>query len=287
MSGNNKPQDWPPLKQVIQKYDLRASKRFGQNFLLDSNITDKIAQSARAQSKDIFEIGPGPGGLTRSLLKIAPESLCVIELDRRMIAPLEELAASSEGKMRIIQADALAYEFPENTRNAAIVANLPYNIATALLLKWLGLIDRDPNIFESMTLLFQKEVAQRLTARPREAHYGRLAVISQYLCKVERVFDIPPGAFSPAPKVTSTLVRLEPLEHESETPRPKLRTLEDITRSAFGQRRKMIRSSLKGYKSALKELDIDITKRAEELTVNDYISIANFVDQYHAGRKET
>jgi 16S rRNA (adenine1518-N6/adenine1519-N6)-dimethyltransferase len=198
----------PPLREVIRRHDLAARKSLGQNFLLDLNLTRRIARAAAPLDQGaVVEIGPGPGGLTRALLLEGASHVTAIERDQRCIAALGELAAAFPGRLTLVDGDALALD-PASLAPAPrkIVANLPYNIATALLLRWL------PNIaaYESLTLMFQKEVAQRLAAAPRSKEYGRLSVMTQWLCDVRPLFDIPPRAFVPAPKVTSTLMRQSP-----------------------------------------------------------------------------
>lgn len=263
----------PPLRDVIKAHDLRAEKKLGQNFLLDLNLTDKIARSAGELSDfTVFEIGPGPGGLTRSLLKAGAKKVVAIEFDPRAVQALEDLKRAVEGRLEVLQADALETDLMAMAEAPrAIVANLPYNIATPLLVGWLSQIHANSGVFSSMTLMFQKEVAQRITASVGEKHYGRLAVLAQWLCDTKILFDVPPSAFTPAPKVVSSVVQFIPKSIDDS---PSFQSVEKITADAFGQRRKMIRSSLKNYKQYFEELGIDETDRAENLSVSQYIDLA-------------
>jgi 16S rRNA (adenine1518-N6/adenine1519-N6)-dimethyltransferase len=263
----------PPLRDHIKTFGLAARYSLGQNFLLDLNLTGKIARVAGTLDQGTtIEIGPGPGGLTRALLLAGVRKLIVIEKDHRAIQLLQEIASHSSGRLIIIEGDALTMNL-ENLGESPrrIVANLPYNISTALLLRWLY----HPSSFESFTLLFQKEVVDRLIASPGTSDYGRLSVISQWLCEIKPQFNIPPEAFTPSPKVTSTLVRLIPRQ---ETLAMADRScLEAVTQAAFGQRRKMLRSSLKSLGNAheiLQMAQIEGHKRAEELTITDFCSLA-------------
>jgi len=270
--------DWdslPPLREVISRNDLRAEKKLGQNFLLDLNITDKIARAAGDVSNaTVFEIGPGPGGLTRSLLKAGAKRVVAIEYDPRAVAALGELAEFSQGRLEIVQADALETDLlslaPEGER--VIVANLPYNIATPLLMGWLAQVRDDHNAYRGMVLMFQKEVAERLSAPPGGKAYGRLAVIAQWLCAVKSLFSLPPQAFTPPPKVTSSVVGFTPKSLPENG--PAFAAVERVTAAAFQQRRKMLRSSLKNYAAALETLGIDPTLRAEELSPAQFVAIA-------------
>ncbi|WP_425450074.1 16S rRNA (adenine(1518)-N(6)/adenine(1519)-N(6))-dimethyltransferase RsmA [Virgifigura deserti] len=264
----------PPLREVIARFGLGARKSLGQHFLLDLNLTGRIARAAGDLSRGtIIEIGPGPGGLTRALLQAGASRVIAIERDERCLAALQELAAAYPGRLEPIFGDALGIDaaaLGEPPRR--IVANLPYNISTALLLLWLP----KAHAFDSLTLMFQKEVADRLTAHPRTKDYGRLSVLTQWLTETRRLFDIPPRAFTPPPKVTSTVVQL--------TPRPEplfpaeIRRLERVTAAAFGQRRKMLRQSLRtlGVDVAplLAAAEIPETARAEELSVAQFCAIA-------------
>ena len=264
---------------MIARYGLAARRRLGQHFLLDGNLTGRIARAAGDLTQaNVIETGPGPGGLTRALLSAGVRQIIAIERDRRCLGALEELAAAYPGRLRVIAGDALEIEAAdlarEFDREAAlkIVANLPYNIATPLLFKWMARV----RAFESLTLMFQKEVAARITATPRTKDYGRLSVSVQRLCEARALFDIPPRAFTPPPKVTSTVVGL--------TPRPAplaeadQETLAAVTAAAFGQRRKMLRSSLKSLgvdvTGLLSTAGIDPTARAEELSVEAFCALA-------------
>jgi 16S rRNA (adenine1518-N6/adenine1519-N6)-dimethyltransferase len=268
------PAGLPPLREVIARHGLAARKGLGQNFLLDLNLTRRIArEAAPLEHAAIIEIGPGPGGLTRALLDCGARHVTAIERDERCIAALEELAAAYPGRLTIVAGDALALD-PATLVAAPrkIVANLPYNIATPLLLRWLRQIDQ----FESLTLLFQKEVAQRLVAKPRSKDYGRLTIVTQWLASVRTLFDIPGRAFVPPPKVTSTLVQIVP------RPQPlgecRMTDLERVTAAAFGQRRKMLRASLRSLggdsDALLAATGIAPTARAEELPVEAFCALA-------------
>ncbi len=264
----------PPLREVIAAHDLRAEKKLGQNFILDLNLTDKIARCARdLAGVNVVEIGPGPGGLTRSLLKTGAKSVTAVEYDARAVEALQSLQQVSKGRLNIIHGDALKTDLTclvEVPR--AIVANLPYNIATPLMIGWLRQIRADMDAFRSMTLMVQREVAERLTAVPGTKNYGRLSVIAQWLCTAVNVMDVPPSAFTPPPKVTSSVVHFLPGEIPKDV--PAFETVEKVTAAAFGQRRKMIRSTLKDYAGALEELGIDPVLRAENLSVEDFIAIS-------------
>jgi 16S rRNA (adenine1518-N6/adenine1519-N6)-dimethyltransferase len=266
----------PPLRDVIARYDLAAKRGFGQHFLFDLNLTAKIARAAGnlAQGTTI-EIGPGPGGLTRALLD-AGARVFAIELDRRCLPALAEIAAAYPGRLTVLEGDALKLDPPAECAARGlpapcrIVANLPYNVATPLLLGWLANIAR----YESLTLMFQKEVADRLAAKPRTKAYGRLTVAAQWRCTVERLFTLPPGAFVPPPKVESTVVRLVPRPEPLAPADPAL--LERVTAAAFGQRRKMLRQSLKalGGEALCLAAGVEPTARAEELNVAQFAALA-------------
>jgi 16S rRNA (adenine1518-N6/adenine1519-N6)-dimethyltransferase len=265
----------PPLREVIARYGIGARKSLGQNFILDLNLTRRIARAAGPlDDGTTIEIGPGPGGLTRALLDEGAARVIAIERDPRCLAALGELAELYPGRLAIVDGDALKIDpvaLAEKPRR--IVANLPYNIATALLLRWLGRIGE----YESLTLMFQREVAERLVAAPRTPAYGRLSILVQWLCEARILFDIPPRAFTPAPKVTSSVVRL--------TPRPMplapadKAVLERVTAAAFGQRRKMLRASLKSLGVPVEPLlaaaGIAGTARAEELSVTEFCALAS------------
>lgn len=270
-----------PLRGVISDYNLRADKKFGQNFLLDGNLTDKIARTAgKLDGVTVFEIGPGPGGLTRSLLKTNAKKIIAIEFDPRVIVALNHLKENFSERFNLYHQDALKSDLQAMSKAPrAIVANLPYNIATPLLIGWLSQIRDDSNAYQSMTLMFQREVAQRITAKVGDKNYGRLAVICQWLCMVNKAFDVPASAFTPAPKVVSSIVHFTPKILESDAPR--FETVEKITADAFGQRRKMIRSSLKKYTEFFEEVNISETVRAENLTPEDFINLAKAVERQY------
>ena len=259
---------------MIQRFGLAARKSLGQNFLLDLNLIARIARAAEPLGGvNVIEIGPGPGGLTRALLASGAAGITAIERDRRCVEALQDLVRAYPGRLRVIAEDALEVD-PESLAPAPrkIVANLPYNIATALLLRWLP----DLDAYESLTLMFQKEVASRLTAKPRSAAYGRLSVLVQWTARVTALFDVTPRAFVPAPKVTSTLVRIEP--RPSPLAPCRLVDLERTTAAAFGQRRKMLRQSLKSLgidpERLLSSAGIAPTRRAEELSVEEFCALA-------------
>jgi len=266
----------PPLRDVIQRHGLFAKKALGQNFLLDLNLTRRIARTAgRLDKATVLEVGPGPGGLTRALLMEGARRVVAIERDERCIAALEEISAHYPGRLEIVAGDAMKADFFALSRGAEsvkIVANLPYNIGTELLIRWLT-PERWPPFYESMTLMFQREVAERIVAQPGSAHYGRLGVLAGWRTEARIAFDVPPRAFTPPPKVTSSVVhivpRAEPLAVDSAT-------LARLTEAAFGQRRKMLRQSLKtlGGEALLERAGIDGTRRAETLSVEEFVRLA-------------
>jgi 16S rRNA (adenine1518-N6/adenine1519-N6)-dimethyltransferase len=272
----------PPLRDVVERFDLKAKKELGQNFLFDLNLTGKIARAAgQLDQSTVIEIGPGPGGLTRALLMHGAKKVIAIERDARAIPALEEIAACAKGRLEIIHADALEYDLTPHLegRKAKIVANLPYNIGTALLIKWIT-TPQWPSWWQSATLMFQREVAQRIVATPAQrADYGRLGVLCGWRCSSKILFDVPNSAFTPPPKVTSSIVQLTP-RHD---PLPcDLLTLERITHAAFGKRRKMLRQSLKSLHPNVLEwlasADILDTSRAEELDVSDFVRLAQHLN---------
>ncbi len=270
-----------PLRDVIAAHSLSAQKSLGQNFLLDMNVTDKIVREAMMQDGgswagvNIFEIGAGPGGLTRSILKSDVSKLYAVEFDKRAVEALSDLVKASQGDLKILQQDALKTDLLQIANSPRIiVANLPYNIATPLLIGWLKQIRVDYNAYKSMSLMFQKEVADRIIAAPNTKAYGRLAVISQWLCDIAKIYDLPPSAFTPPPKVNSAVVYFSPKILDNNA--PDFKAVEQVTAAAFNQRRKMIRSSLKDYMEAIEALGIDPQRRAENLSVQDYINIASF-----------
>ena len=267
--------DLPPLRQVIAEHGLGARRSLGQHFLLDLNLCARIARAAGdLAGASVIEVGPGPGGLTRALLEAGAGHVLAIERDTRCIAALGQLAAAYPGRLEVVEADALkidAVDLAPAPRH--IVANLPYNVAVPLLLGWLGRI----GAYENLTLMFQKEVADRLTAAPRTKAYGRLSVLAQWLCETRHQFNIDKRAFTPPPKVTSTVVTLTP-RPEPLAPAERAR-LEEVTAKAFGQRRKMLRTSLKPLGLDLESLGINPTARAEELTVEEFCVLARAYTQ--------
>ena len=275
----------PPLREVIRRHGLAARRSLGQNFLLDLNLIARIARAAAPlEGVNVVEIGPGPGGLTRALLEQGAATVTAIERDERCVAALQELAAAYPLRLTVVSADALELD-PASLVPAPreIVANLPYNIATALLLRWLPGIGS----YGSLTLMFQKEVAERLRAAPGSKDYGRLSVLVQWLAEVRRLFDVPAKAFVPAPKVTSTLVRIEA------RPKPlapcRREDLERVTAAAFGQRRKMLRQSLKSLGLApepiLAAAGVASTARAEDLSVPEFCALARGLEKTQALRE--
>ena len=270
--------DLPPLRDVIARHGLAAKKALGQNFLLDLNVTARIARAAEIAPGDlVYEVGPGPGGLTRALLA-AGADVVAVERDERCLEALAEIAAAyAPGRLTVIPGDALAVDESAalGARPAKVVANLPYNVGTALLIRWLS-ADPWPPWWRSLTLMFQREVADRLIARPREDAYSRLSILAQWRCRVRHHFDLSPKAFVPPPKVTSTVVGLVPLpapQHDC-----RLSALETVTANAFGQRRKMLRQSLKGLavpaESLLAAAGVVPTARAEELDIAAFAALA-------------
>ncbi len=268
------------LRETVRQYGLLASKALGQNFLLDQNITDKIiCLSLKQQNKASFsgchvaEIGPGPGGLTRSILAAKPSSLTVVEADVRCIAIMEELKAQTEDVvLNIINGDALDFDFSkEILPPRQLISNLPYNISVSLLIGWLHQIAA----FEAMTLMFQREVAMRINAPVCCKDYGRLSVIAQLTCNIDKLMELPPECFTPAPKIHSTVLLFRP---KAELPsKDVLTNIEKITTFSFGQRRKMLRQSLKSYPRVLEQcenMNIPLTARAEELSPQDYLMLA-------------
>jgi 16S rRNA (adenine1518-N6/adenine1519-N6)-dimethyltransferase len=260
-----------PLKEVIRA--LRAKKSLGQNFLIDPNILQRIVTAASPlEGRTILEIGPGPGGLSREIIKHPCAAIILVEQDSRCLPYLEELKEHTQANFSLLNADATT--LPLHTFGTAprkVIANLPYNVSVPLLLAWLQHIDA----FESLTLMFQKEVADRLMASPNTSVYGRLSVMCQAYAKVEKLFELPPGAFFPPPKVTSTLVQLTPRKLSKEIP---WKALETVTKAAFSQRRKMLRSTLKGTVSlsCLETLDLSPTNRAEDLSVQNFIDLSSY-----------
>ena len=270
----------PPLKDVISKHKLSAKKSLGQNFLLDLNLTSKIARYAgNLEQSDVLEIGPGPGGLTRSLLNEGARKVVAIEKDTRCIAALEEVQTQFTGKLKIVQGDALATEVRQYlTHPVQIIANLPYNIGTELLVRWLN-SKTWPSFWQSMTLMFQKEVANRIVASPGSKAYGRLSVMAQWRCNTKIAFNIPATAFTPPPKVESSIVHFEALK-EPRFP-AEVNKLEFVVSKAFNQRRKMLRGALKGHFKNVEEgllaIGVVPTKRAENVTIQEFCLMAQIL----------
>ena len=270
----------PPLREVIRAHDLVAKKQLGQNFLLDLNLTAKIARAAGDLSGcDVLEVGPGPGGLTRGLLAEGARRVVAVEKDARALPALAEIAAAYPGRLAVLHGDALDLDLAAHlTPPFKIVANLPYNIGTELLIRWLT-PDTWPPMWSSLTLMFQKEVAERIVAKPRAEHYGRLALLAQYRCEAKIVMTLPPEAFTPAPKVHSAVVQLTALS----APRfpCDFRILQRVTAMAFNQRRKMLRASLKGLRpdieAVLQGVGITPTARAEEIGLEGFCALARAV----------
>jgi len=263
----------PPLREVIARHGLSASKALGQNFLFDGQLLARIAAvPGNLDAAEVLEVGPGPGGLTRALLA-AGARVTAIERDRRCIPALEELAAAYPGKLRVIEGDALAIDAPALFEGKPhIVSNLPYNVGTALLVGWLS-APWQP-WWQSLTLMFQREVADRIVAQPDTPAYGRLAVLAQWRCTARIAMPVHRSAFTPPPKVMSAVVHLVPAEEPAGVA---FLTLERLTAAAFGQRRKMLRQSLKavpGALAALESIGIDPTRRAETLSVADFVALA-------------
>ena len=279
--------DLPPLREAIRRHGLSAKRSLGQNFLLDLNLTARIARAGGPLGGvTVLEVGPGPGGLTRALLAEGAQRVVAIERDRRAIAALGDIAAHYPGRLTVIEADALDFDIaaflaqsPGREAGAVrIIANLPYNIATALLVRWLG-AEPWPPWYDGMVLMFQREVAERIVAAPGSAHYGRLSVLAGWRCEAKILFDVAPTAFVPPPKVTSSVVRLVPRA----VPLPCARaSLERVTAAAFGQRRKMLRHSLRALggdpQAMLAAAGIDPTARAEDVSLGGFAALANALD---------
>jgi 16S rRNA (adenine1518-N6/adenine1519-N6)-dimethyltransferase len=267
----------PPLREVIRRHGLAAKKSLGQNFLLDLNLTARIARAAGAlEGVTVLEIGAGPGGLTRALLALGAERVIAVERDERAIAALNEIAAHYPGRLKIVPGDALSFDpRPLLDRGSVrIVANLPYNVATPLLVMWMS-AEPWPPWYDAAILMFQREVAERIVAAPGTKNYGRLSILVQWRCEARILFDVHPSAFVPPPKVTSSVVQL--------TPRPdplpcERALLENVTQAAFGQRRKMLRQSLRSLGADVTTLldaaGLSPTARAEEIPVSGFVALA-------------
>lgn len=264
----------PPLREVIAALDLRAKKSLGQNFLLDLNLTRKIARAAGAEGAVVYEVGPGPGGLTRALLMEGAKKVIAVERDHRCLPALAAIGSAYPGRLEVISADAMELDEPSLLpQGVHIAANLPYNVGTALLIKWLS-SETWPPFWTSLTLMFQREVAERIIAKPGGEHYGRLSVLAGWRTRAKILFDVSRQAFVPPPAVTSSIVRLEPLAEP--VAKAELKKLEKVTEAAFGQRRKMLRQSLKalGGEALLEKAGIEATRRAEELSVAEFAALA-------------
>lgn len=278
--------DLPPLREVIREFGLDAKKSLGQNFLLDLNLTSKIARSAGSLDDHVvIEVGPGPGGLTRALLAHGAAEVIAIERDHRCIAALEQVGAAYPDRLTLVEADAMTFDPVPllRGRRARIVANLPYNIGTQLLIGWLR-AEPWPPFYDSLTLMFQREVARRIVATPEQQdEYGRLGILSNWRCATRILFDLPPSAFTPPPKVTSSVVSLVPRP----APAPvRLDALERVTGAAFAQRRKMLRQSLKSLgdvAALLRAAGLDGSERPETLPVAAFIAMANALDAAASG----
>lgn len=272
----------PPLREVIAKHDLRAKKQLGQNFLLDLNLTSKIARSAGdLTGSDVIEVGPGPGGLTRGLLAEGARHVLAIEKDERALPALAEIAEAYPGRLTVINGDALEIDPLAHVQAPIrIVANLPYNVGTELLVRWLTPKEWPP-FWDSLTLMFQKEVAQRITAQPGSKAYGRLAILAQWRTDAKIVMNLPPEAFIPAPKVHSAAVHLTALPQPRYPADPKI--LNQVVAAGFNQRRKMLRASLKGVhpkiEDLLQEVGISPTSRAEEIGLEQFCALARAVEK--------
>jgi 16S rRNA (adenine1518-N6/adenine1519-N6)-dimethyltransferase len=274
--------DLPPLRDVIRRHGIAAKKSLGQNFLLDLNLSGRIARAAGPlEGIDVIEIGPGPGGLTRALLAEGARKVIAVERDARAIAALGEIAERYPGRLDIVEGDALDFDPAPHLGNAPVrvVANLPYNIATALLVKWLT-VEPWPPWFDRLVLMFQREVAERIVAGPGGKQYGRLSVLTGWRARAKILFDVHPSNFVPPPKVTSSVVELVPRPD----PLPCNRAvLERVTEAAFGQRRKMLRQSLKSLGvdplALLAGVGIEPTARAEEISVEGFVALARELER--------
>jgi len=267
----------PPLREVIRRHELSARKSLGQNFLLDLNLTGRIARAAGPiDGVTVLEVGPGPGGLTRALLAEGAKQVIAVERDERAIAALGEIAEHYPDRLRVIGGDALKFDVRPYLGDdpVRIVANLPYNVATALLISWLT-VEPWPPWYDRLVLMFQREVAERIGAKPGSKSYGRLSVLAGWRTEAKILFDIAPSAFVPPPKVTSSLVQLVPRAAPLACDR---RALERVTEAAFGQRRKMLRQSLKQLGvdpiPLLERAGLDPTARAEDIPVEGFVALA-------------
>jgi 16S rRNA (adenine1518-N6/adenine1519-N6)-dimethyltransferase len=280
--------DLPPLREVIREHSLSARKSLGQNFLLDLNLTARIARAAGPlEGSTVIEVGPGPGGLTRALLALGARRVIALERDERALAPLEAIAKRYPGRLDVVCADAQTFDLRPMLagERAKIVANLPYNIATQLLINWLTL-EPWPPWYDMMVLMFQREVAERIVAHENEEAYGRLAVLANWRTETKILFDISPSAFVPQPKVTSSVVRLVPRQQPEACER---RALEQVAAAAFGQRRKMLRQSLKSLGLDPARLaaaaHVEATRRAETIPVSGFVAMARELADIRAAKQ--
>ncbi|NNE51376.1 MAG: 16S rRNA (adenine(1518)-N(6)/adenine(1519)-N(6))-dimethyltransferase RsmA [Sulfitobacter sp.] len=277
----------PPLREVIAQHGLSARKSLGQNFLLDLNLTAKIArQAGNLSSCDVLEIGPGPGGLTRGLLSEGARRVLVIEKDRRCLPALQEIAAAYPGRLEILEGDALEIDpLAHLTPPIRVVANLPYNVGTELLVRWLTPPDWPP-FWESLTLMFQREVAERIVAEPGSKAYGRLAILAQWRAEARIAMQLPPGAFTPPPKVSSAVVHLTALPQPRFPANPAI--LSRVVAAAFNQRRKMLRAALKGVSPHIEDLLVEAglkpTDRAEQIPLEGFCALARAVERESQGK---
>ncbi len=274
------PDNLPPIREVISRYDLAAQKSLGQNFLLDLNLTRKIARYAGSlHDHDVLEIGPGPGGLTRALLMEGASKVTAVEKDQRCVAALTDVSAAYPGRLSVLEGDAKSIDLKNQfEKPVRIVANLPYNIATELLVGWL-LPSNWPPFWSSMTLMFQKEVAERIVATPGSKTYGRLSVMANWRCNTKIVLKLPPDAFSPAPKVSSAVVHFTRLDEPNFA--ADAQKLERLVAISFNQRRKMLRSSLKKHvpdvEALLVKNGIEPTRRPETLSLEEFCKLSHFI----------
>lgn len=277
----------PPLREMLKQHDIWADKKFGQNFLFDLNLTQKIVRlcedyAGALSELNILEVGPGPGGLTRAILRHNPKTFTAIEMDPRFIELLSPMIAIDDTRFHLIQGDALDFKVSDwgdiSDNNNAVIANLPYNVGTPLLIDWLTHAQH----LKFIAVMLQKEVTDRIIAKPESKAYGRLGVLCQYLCLCAPLIKVPASAFTPAPKVESAVIYLEP-KKDVETRLSTLPFLEKVTQLAFGQRRKMVRSSLKpllnNYPDMLEVCGIEETKRAENLSIDDFVKLAEFIKE--------
>ncbi|MHA1151079.1 MAG: 16S rRNA (adenine(1518)-N(6)/adenine(1519)-N(6))-dimethyltransferase RsmA [Alphaproteobacteria bacterium] len=290
-AGPALPPDLPPLREIIARHGLSARKSFGQHFLLDLNLTGRMVRALEGflqgpagdlAQGTVIEVGPGPGGLTRALLAAGAHRLIAIEKDRRCLGALAELTAAYPDRLEVLEADARKVAAEDlGSAPRRIVANLPYNVATPLLLRWLAALAAESGAFAGLVLMFQKEVAERLTAEPATKAYGRLSVVTQWLCEARPLFEVPARAFTPPPKVVSTVVGLKPRARPL-APAPMV-ALERVTGAAFGQRRKMLRQSLRSLGvdtgALIAAAQVIETARAEELQVEEFCALARELEK--------